>query len=145
MDAFITGSRAFGKPTKASDIDVVIRCTKEVARKLFEQAQEHLPLTECGQSFPDYENMESISMRFGPLNLLCCLDNTSYHVWEQGTKKLKAIGPVDRPVAVALFKQLEREQGQAALDDDATDRAEGKGKYAPKFPKFPMPEGVPRG
>lgn len=70
MTSFITGSRAYGRPTPGSDIDLVVRVTPEEAERL--------------RSFSDDKN----SCRFGRLNLILCETDEQWAVWRVATTRL---------------------------------------------------------
>ena len=74
MHAFITGSRAYGKHTSKSDIDLVIRVRPDMANKL--------------RALSDSED----NVRFGKLNLILCETDTEYAVWRMGTSQLMLDG-----------------------------------------------------
>lgn len=72
--ALLTGSRAYGEPTEDSDIDIVIRCGNGV----YELLKKHSD--KCADG----------SIRFGKLNIICCLENEQYQAWYIGTQDLVA-------------------------------------------------------
>ena len=87
--AFITGSRAYGKPTAESDTDLVVRVDKEAADELVKLSD--------GGSFP---------IRFGNLNIVCAYNDATWEVWKQGTEELIKQKPVTRQEAIEHFKKL---------------------------------------
>jgi predicted nucleotidyltransferase len=96
----ITGSHAYGEVTDNSDVDIVIRCGDKVRKLLKDNA----------------DQSSDGSIRFGKLNIICCLDDTSYEVWDAGTKKLIEISnnqdrPIYRDEAKELFDKLRQENG----------------------------------
>lgn len=102
--AFITGSHAYGTPTKDSDIDLVVRMPTLVGWHL-----EHLiSLDDGNQALPPYPD-KSLSLRFGKLNLICCFDDKTYANWLEGTSELTLKKPVTRAEAVATFKRIREE------------------------------------
>lgn len=114
--AFITGSRAYGKPRHSmdmttgedkSDIDLVVIVSEEDFRALYEQADSN-----NGNAYDRDSKMKSGSLRFGNLNLICETRDGKFHDWKRGTKALKQLrdkrkSPVIRQDAKALFKRLE--------------------------------------
>lgn len=89
MQAFITGSRAYGKPKPFSDIDLVVRVDEATARMLFE--------------FSDVKNKAV----FGSLNLILCTSDAQYAAWKVGTEELRhREGPSTREQAVTVFQAL---------------------------------------
>ena len=116
MRAFVTGSYAYGTPGSYSDIDLVVYISSEDWGKLVEKAeppQIHID--------PEYDKFHSLSMRFGPLNLLCCIASENertigagekaWAVWREGTSTLKKMSPVTRDVACKLFDKLRKKAG----------------------------------
>jgi len=102
--AFITGSHAYGTPNKNSDIDVVVRMPAMAAWQLAHQSDSEWTKD---PPYPD----DSIQMRFGKLNLICCCKDEVYDNWLEGTSELVLKKPVTRGEAVATFKRI-REENQ---------------------------------
>lgn len=75
MKAFITGSRAYGKPTEESDLDLVILCTVGTELQL--------------RRFADQLD-DSRAIRFGKLNIITCTDDKQYSLWKYCTEYLLA-------------------------------------------------------
>lgn len=118
MRAFITGSRAYGKPKRSSDVDLVVlvrRADLEVLRLLCDD--DDASKKKDSDAGPTAEGpVGSASLRFGRLNLICLTDPVAYEVWAEGTKKLlqdveQTEQPVARDVAIAFFDQLRRHRG----------------------------------
>lgn len=72
MNAFITGSRAYGKPQPESDIDLVIRVESSTADNL--------------EELSGVKNGEPV--RFGKLNLILCRTDEEYALWKMGTAQM---------------------------------------------------------
>lgn len=70
--AFITGSRAYGRPGLNSDVDLVVLVDEATARELI-RLSEH----------------KKEPVRFGSLNLILCVDETEYAVWRLGTRQMQ--------------------------------------------------------
>jgi len=105
MEAFITGSRKYGTPTEDSDVDLVIRCSSQTAALLSELADDVVTDADYGMK------PENVSLRFGKLNLLCCLNDATYAEWCLGTDTMcrNVSGPLDPPVrdqAIAVFEAI---------------------------------------
>jgi hypothetical protein len=84
LSAFVTGSRKYGRPTKNSDIDLVIFTSQadcDLLKELSEEANE-----DCNGYF--YENRAGMSLRFGNLNLIITTTKKHYDIWTQGTHHL---------------------------------------------------------
>ncbi len=121
--AFVTGSYAYGKPRGSSDIDLVVYVSKDDFERLKGVADDY------DESYPGYSprrrqvnnpppsQRESISLRFGGLNLLCVLTDDWYEAWQAGTEQLQCEafvskeGHVTRPRAVEVFTQIFKERG----------------------------------
>jgi len=86
--AFVTGSYAYGKPGKASDIDLVVPIDEESLELLKQTIN------------PD--NSDSPS-----LNLIWVTDPAAHKVLQAGTRALKKRAPVTRDEACAVFDALE--------------------------------------
>lgn len=119
MKAFLTGSRAYGKPQPSSDIDLVVYCSKEdlAVLRQFDEGPDPRHMTNTG-SEPDkpFEDGCGAPLRFGRLNLLCITDPRAYAVWQEGTKQLLNLRdmtghPVSRDTAVELFRGLRERAG----------------------------------
>lgn len=83
MNAFITGSHAYGKPNKESDIDLVIRADYDVKRLLTKAGGVTVP----GKK--DVRGNDYVTIRFGPLNIVVCETDNSYAIWKIGTEALR--------------------------------------------------------
>lgn len=57
------------------------------------------------------------SYRFGPLNLIAVTDPTSYRVWRDGCRFLKAKAPVDRQRAIQYYRKKRKRAGVSARED----------------------------
>ena len=111
MEAFVTGSQVYGKPTADSDVDLVVRVTQQDLDLLRKFASANLLLDDSYYGRPD-----SVSLRFGKLNLICAITNEALETWKLGTETLKAKKPVDRSFAVELFRTLREAQEEEALE-----------------------------
>lgn len=98
---FITGSRAYGMPTEASDLDLVIRVTDGQYAALKALADEESGLRECTNFYPP----SSAPLRFGKLNLLCCMTDDRYDQWSRALQKCKQEAPITRDRAIAIHKE----------------------------------------
>lgn len=113
MQAFITGSRAYGKSRSDSDLDLVIRCdecTAETLRKLCDK-------NEGKRGFP---------CMFGILNLIICTTDEEYAVWKLGTKSIcQTFKRHTSDEAKAVFDILRNMVG--IVDDGLDSQAKKKG------------------
>ena len=105
MNAFLTGSHAYGRPTADSDIDIVMR----VDEGLFDCLHEILCTFPDGES--QYDCGTSCQIRFGKVDLICCFEDETFAKWLLGTRKLqKRRGQLRRAItrdeAVQVFKDL---------------------------------------
>lgn len=112
MKAFVTGSRKYGKPTKKSDTDLVIRISDAEYHLLRLLADKTDGRKGASGSLVDFIP----SLRFGSLNLICCTTDKQYAAWKEGTKELmerkEGRGePIQRDEAVRLFTQIRKAAG----------------------------------
>lgn len=70
MRAFITGSRAYGKPREDSDIDLVVRVSGDAAELLWDLSE------------------DDKSCRFGRLNLILCTTDEKFAAWKVATQQM---------------------------------------------------------
>lgn len=119
--AFLTGSFAYGTPRKTgpeaqqSDIDLVVLLSEEDMEDLRYMADNR-----TGSGARD-----SLSLRFGKLNLICECREDKYDAWRNGTKALKKIKKwrtgcwgATRLEAVDLFKNLFEKLGRTVFSFD---------------------------
>ncbi len=90
MQAFLTGSYAYGTPREDSDIDLVIRCDEETAKFLSEMR----------------DDKTTPAIKFGKLNFIPCTDDAQYTAWRAGTTALEYRKPVERETACTMFISL---------------------------------------
>lgn len=102
MNAFLTGSHAYGKITNVSDIDVVVLMGKDHLAELVLMADE------VGS---DVLQSGCRSLRFGKLDLLVCTSRTAFDVWFRGTETLVGQRPVTREEAKKVFMRLREVAG----------------------------------
>ena len=107
MKAFVTGSYAYGKPTKDSDVDLVVRIG-QVASELLQTA-----IGDSQQEFKTY----SKGLRFGKLNLLMCTTDAQYDAWLDGTLALVKREPVTRDEAIIEMTNQRRHHGVIGHED----------------------------
>lgn len=88
MNAFITGSRAYGKPGVHSDVDLVVRVDQITYEKL---------LALNGGKEP---------ILFGELNLILCRTDEEWAVWKLGTRAMER----------SPHKPYNRDQAKHVLD-----------------------------
>ena len=108
MKAFITGSRAYGKPNSKSDIDLVIQCDINTAALLRQES----------------ESKQTI--RFGRLNIIVAGDDTEMAVWKMGTAALQHESPrtFDKKSAHDRFEGL---RGMVGMEYDDSSGGCGDG------------------
>ncbi len=111
---FLTGSRAYGKPTDKSDIDVVAIMSPELCDYLFEESEDELDRT----------------VRFGKLNIICLPDNDyghgQYKIWKEATDDLIKRKPVTRQEAVEALKKAGVDGNEYDGEIDFSDVIEGQ-------------------
>lgn len=123
IQCILTGSQAYGKPGKKSDIDVVMLLTKE------ELALFSAKAGEC----EDYVNLasgEEAALRFGNLNVIAVTDPVVFGIWQKGTAALRLKKPVTRTYAMNTLDKLRQVHGitppeeEDAEEDDVEDEDE---------------------
>ena len=92
----LTGSFAYGTPTKESDIDFVVHADAELIDLLAQAAD----TTATGSS-----SENDVSCRFGKLNLVLFSDEERYNAGVEGTDELISRKPVDRETAKRVMKE----------------------------------------
>jgi hypothetical protein len=105
ISALFTGSRVYGRPTKESDLDLVLLVTHRERELLIKMADDV-----CTNSYEVGEE-RSYSLRFGKLNVIAVTDPVAFAVFQKATKKLKGEGAVDRDRAVEVMKLMRAEHG----------------------------------
>jgi hypothetical protein len=103
MNAFITGSRAYGLPREDSDIDLVLCVSRRDINILWGLSESTLGE---GEFF-----VKKGGVRYGNLNLILFdKDDTEavkrYEAWKEATKKLEEIGGCTRLQAISLITRL---------------------------------------
>lgn len=96
--AFLTGSRVYGTPRLASDIDLVVLADTTVIDKLVEVIR--------FVNIEDYQYADCVSIRAGRLNLLFCTSVVQYEKWKIGTAELIEKKPVTKEKACEKFNSL---------------------------------------
>lgn len=103
MNAFLTGSRVYGKPREDSDIDLVVLMEDESAETLIDLENEFGNVSQYGKLFTN-------SLKFGNLNLIVCSSKEEFEAWKKGTKILldecMLNGPVTKAAACVIFENL---------------------------------------
>jgi hypothetical protein len=131
MNAFATGSRAYGSPRKDSDLDLVVLVDWEAFDLLrdLEASQKGFYKQE-----DDYGIVDSACLRFGPLNLIVTTDPAIFAAWQVGTATCQAkraqppYSPISREEAKAVFTSLFQQVGvgtiktETALPPDAASK-----------------------
>lgn len=98
MNAFLTGSRAYGLPTDKSDIDLVAYVDQRTFDVLVDLLGDPNPNPQSGG------NDVSASIRVGKLNLILHTSENAFNAWQEGTDELIARSPVTREEAVKVLK-----------------------------------------
>jgi hypothetical protein len=107
MNAFLTGSRAYGTPRPDSDVDLCVLLSHDDLEALALQAPQS-----NGEPASGDEN--DASLRFGRLNVIAMTDPSRFAAWKEATVELVARKPVTRDQAVKLIDEKVR----AAKDAD---------------------------
>lgn len=102
MNAFLTGSRVYGRPGPNSDIDLVVRVDPRLAGILRALS---------GATGID-DDAGAKPVRFGKLNLILCETDEQYAVWAKGTAEMTGSGkPFDKVAAKAVFDKYREAVG----------------------------------
>lgn len=88
-NAFLTGSYAYGTPTKDSDIDLVVLVDEDVSCFLWDKSETSLK-----------------KLSFGKLNLILTLDEDHFNGWKDATEQLIKEKPVTREHAIKVIQEL---------------------------------------
>ncbi len=103
MNAFLTGSRVYGRPREDSDVDMVVRVDISTARVLYSLSDTFDAAKFADETDPDYGGIGVV--RFGKLNLILCTDDDQYTAWRMGTRAMmKEGGKFTREMAVNVIK-----------------------------------------
>lgn len=113
LRAVLTGSRAYGEPRDASDVDLAVLVSPgdaDALRALADRNGAEVLPPSAG------EDAETTSLRFGRLNLIVSTDPLAHAVWVVGTARLRHQRQLTRSVvtrdrAVETFRALRREVG----------------------------------
>lgn len=102
MNAFLTGSQAYGTPREDSDTDIVVLVDQTTFDALCDLDPDDEPPKSGG-------NDVSASLRVGKLNLIMHTSPNAFNAWREGTDELmarfRASGPVSREEAVRVLKE----------------------------------------
>ena len=88
MNAFITGSHAYGTPKEDSDIDLAVLVSEENASLLWAHG-----INEAG------------SIRFGKLNMVVFYNDENFYRWKKVNDALIKREPVTRDEAISAFQE----------------------------------------
>ena len=100
MNAFLTGSHAYGTPREDSDIDVVVLMNPEDVRTILGVVG---PRSSDGSAADDCR----VSLRFGNLKLLVMVHEDQFRAWQEATEELAARRPVTRAEAIRVIDEKE--------------------------------------
>ena len=101
MNAILTGSRVYGKPTLGSDIDLVVQMSDTDIRQLTMLLGSGID----AEYIKEYGIKSETTIRLGQMNLILCSPE-GFEKWNQGTKMLKSVKPVSRSFAIRIFDAL---------------------------------------
>lgn len=114
--AFMTGSQVYGLPKPTSDIDICLLVDREEFGLLFSKRDAHrftgtAESNVGNQGDRPMAERDSISVRYGKLNLLLTTNGEMFEAWRAATKELEdekfRTGPVSRDRAVEVFTKHE--------------------------------------
>lgn len=84
FNSFLTGSHVYGRPTKESDVDLVLLVDYDTAEFLRKHSK-----------------LKKEPVRYGNLNLIICETVEEYMAWYMGTKKAENLANSGRPEGVS--------------------------------------------
>lgn len=82
LEPFLSGSHVYGEVNETSDIDIVIRGKKEIAKQLLD-----LPGAQGFVAGVSDAGVSSTSVKLGPVNLIICHSDRAMEAWREATKK----------------------------------------------------------
>lgn len=100
FSSFLTGSQVYGKPTKDSDVDLVILMSPDEARRLNSFSDQKMRYD------PDRYPDSFLSCRFGVLNILVCTDPKQFAAWFLGTNECSASKPKNTAQATKVMAKF---------------------------------------
>lgn len=124
MNAFLTGSRAYGTPRPDSDVDLCVLLSHDDLEALALQAPQ--PNGE-----PASGDDNDASLRFGRLNVIAMTDPDRFAAWKEATTELVARKPVTRDQAIKLIDEKVLARRNAAWD--------AEGEYLASLPAPELP------
>lgn len=96
MLGLLTGSQVYGRTRKSSDVDLVLRVTREEGRILEDKADPEV--REMNPRYPESPCWVSI-IRYGDLNLILCYRDEEYFQWDKSLKECKdKVARLNRPL-----------------------------------------------
>lgn len=105
IEAFLTGSHAYGRPREDSDIDICVladHITRTTLRALCDDETSY-------PTKPGYDARDGESLRFGRINLIVVPNKAEFEAWRQATEELTVRKPVTRDEAKARIIELVEE------------------------------------
>lgn len=87
MQAFLTGSHAYGAPKDDSDVDLVIFVDDKRTHRLLEVHNDLFDVEKDDADQAIYHT-PSESLKYGKLNLIICKTEKDYNEWKTGTEML---------------------------------------------------------
>lgn len=125
VKSFLTGSQAYGIPTKSSDIDLVVFLDNKDYYKLSDLADVYAP-----SNHPSASDEEARpSLRFGKLNIVPCFEPELFQAWYDGTEFLKGEAPVTKQRAKEVLEEFRK---RAKLKIKKRSKEERLAKAKPK-------------
>lgn len=98
MNAFLTGSRAYGTPRPDSDVDLCVLLSHDDLEALALQAPQ-------ANGEPASGDENDASLRFGRLNVIAMTDPGRFGAWKEATAELVSRRPVTRDQAIKLIDE----------------------------------------
>ncbi len=124
MNAFLTGSRAYGTPKPESDTDIVLHMSEDDLCELYsihgpDDDRDDDPSFSSNNGRPT-----NYSFRMGKANLICMTDPEEFQAWKSATEVLKRNRPVTRDLAIEaidLFLRLAASKKYERQNEDVSE------------------------
>lgn len=105
MNAFLTGSCKYGIVTPESDCDFVV-LVDEATLKSMQRWADKVTVWDNG-----------VSLHYGRLNIIACIDECVYAAWRLGTFRLEKQKPVTKDIADKVLHELLPNPKRKAVPD----------------------------
>lgn len=108
MNAFITGSHAYGEPTVLSDVDLCVLVDKGAELVLYQNCDNDSASIEESPEPGDISKEYSYTLRFGNLNLIHFTERWEFEAWQDSTALLVNWSYYNGPVSTLVATKIIR-------------------------------------